>query len=159
MANISDSALIAEAAIIKNETVKKANSAARIGAMLDDLIGSKVNNDKILFSMLSETLVQSGSAIPVGTNLGNDTGGTVAYTRTSAGLYVATISGTTFPSAKTLIPVNYILKISGSNLVEITFTQTSTTAFQISTKTGTLGSMVATDGLLNGELFEVRKYK
>ena len=43
----TDSQLITEANIIRNETVIGANTALRVGTMFDDMVDSKINNDKI----------------------------------------------------------------------------------------------------------------
>lgn len=47
MAQKTDADLIIEADVIKNETVAGANTASRNGTMLNNVIDSKINNDKI----------------------------------------------------------------------------------------------------------------
>lgn len=47
MAQQNDSQLIVTADVIKNETIANANTATRVGSMLNDIIDSKINNDKI----------------------------------------------------------------------------------------------------------------
>jgi hypothetical protein len=44
---MTDSQLIVEAEVIKNETAVGANTADRVGQMLEDIIDNKINNDKI----------------------------------------------------------------------------------------------------------------
>lgn len=63
---MNDSQLITQADIIKNETATGANTAVRVGTMLDDIITNKINNDKIdvdgTFAANSDTLVASQKA-------------------------------------------------------------------------------------------------
>ena len=47
MSQLTDTQLTTEANVIKDETVEKANTATRVGTMLDNIIDSKINNDKI----------------------------------------------------------------------------------------------------------------
>lgn len=47
MAQKTDSQLLTEAGVITNETLIGANTAVRVGAMFNDTISSKINNDKI----------------------------------------------------------------------------------------------------------------
>lgn len=51
------------------------------------------------------TLAQSGTAAPTATVLQNELGGTVVWTRTGTGVYIATLSGA-FTSNKTVCFVN-----------------------------------------------------
>jgi len=63
---MNDSQLITQADIIKNETAVGANTATRVGTMLDDIITNKINNDKIdvdgTFAANSDTVVPSQKA-------------------------------------------------------------------------------------------------
>jgi hypothetical protein len=67
MAQQNDSQLIVSADVIKNETVANANTATRVGDMLNDIIDSKINNDKIdvdgTLTADSDDLVASQKAI------------------------------------------------------------------------------------------------
>ena len=47
MSQLTDNQLTTEANVIKNETASNANTATRVGTMLNDVIDSKINNDKI----------------------------------------------------------------------------------------------------------------
>lgn len=47
----TDVQLTAQADIIKNETAAGANTATRVGTMLDDIIANKINNDKIVTTL------------------------------------------------------------------------------------------------------------
>ena len=215
----TDATLLTQAQTITNESVARANTAARVGGTLEDLVTEKLNVDKIdvdgtlagnldtkvasqkavktyvdLRELLSNkstnlttdiasntkystpasiatyvatqvakvyavTLAQSSSAAPVATDFKNTTGGTVAYSRTSAGLYVGTITGATFPTATAFLPVKILFRAGATtDVTEITFAFTSTTTFQITTKTGPLGSLVSTDSILNGDPLEIRIY-
>jgi hypothetical protein len=63
---LTDSNLNSEALIIKNETVLRANTAVRIGTMLQHLIDNKINNDKISTNTslgTSNTLIPSQAAV------------------------------------------------------------------------------------------------
>ena len=63
---MNDSQLITDADIIKNETAPGANTATRVGTMLDNIILNKINNDKIdvdaTLAANSDTLVASQKA-------------------------------------------------------------------------------------------------
>jgi len=51
----TDSQLSAQAVIIKNETAPLANTATRVGTILDDLAANKINIDKISTSIATDT--------------------------------------------------------------------------------------------------------
>jgi hypothetical protein len=66
MAQRTDSYLTTEANIIQNETATGANTALRVGTMLNDVIDSKINNDRVSDSTAlgnSATLVPSQNAV------------------------------------------------------------------------------------------------
>ena len=66
MAQKTDLELITEANVIRDETAIGANTALRVGTMLDNLIDSKVNNDRVSNSTSlgnSTTLVPSQNAV------------------------------------------------------------------------------------------------
>lgn len=66
MAQRTDSYLTTEANIIQNETASGANTALRVGTMLNDVIDSKINNDRVSDSTAlgnSATLVPSQNAV------------------------------------------------------------------------------------------------
>jgi hypothetical protein len=64
--SMTDSQLVTQANIIKNETAAGANTATRVGTTLDDIITNKINNDKIAvdgtLAANSDTLVASQKA-------------------------------------------------------------------------------------------------
>lgn len=51
MSQKTDAELLTEAGVIKNETTEGANTATRVGDMLDNIIGSKLNNDDVATKM------------------------------------------------------------------------------------------------------------
>jgi hypothetical protein len=63
----TDSQLNTEAGVIKNETTPGANTATRVGTMLEDIIDNKINNDKIdtnpALAANSNTLIPSQAAV------------------------------------------------------------------------------------------------
>jgi hypothetical protein len=66
MANINDTQLEVLATEIQDETTQGENTATRVGGMLNDIIDSKINNDKISTSDTlgtSDTLVPSQKAV------------------------------------------------------------------------------------------------
>lgn len=65
---MTDSALITEADVIKNEVTLGANTASRVGIMLEDIINNKINNDKISTNTslgTSDALLPSQNAVRV----------------------------------------------------------------------------------------------
>lgn len=67
MSQLTDTQLTTEANIIKNETSADANTATRVGTMINDVIDSKINNDKIsidgTFASNSDAKVSSEKAV------------------------------------------------------------------------------------------------
>jgi hypothetical protein len=64
---ITDTQLNTEAGVIKDETTANANTATRVGTMLENIIDNKINNDKIdddpTLAADSSTLVPSQAAV------------------------------------------------------------------------------------------------
>lgn len=83
----TDSQLITEANIIKNETTAGANTATRVGTMLDDIIENKINNDKIV------TTVGSGSDDNVPSDLAVETALSGKQDTLVSGTNIKTING------------------------------------------------------------------
>ena len=66
-------------------------------------IAAFANSYSLGYTVYTALLTQAGTAAPVATVLQNTTGGTVTWSRTSAGVYIAEISGTTYPVNKTTV--------------------------------------------------------
>ena len=68
-------------------------------------IAAFANSYSLGYTVYTALITQAGTAAPVATVLQNTTGGTIVWTRTSTGRYVATISGTTYTADKTVVLV------------------------------------------------------
>lgn len=85
MAQLTDGQLTTEANVIKNETAEGANTANRVGTMLNDLIDSKLNNDDATTANITSTTdkryVTDAELVVIGntsgTNSGNETTTTI----------------------------------------------------------------------------------
>ena len=73
-------------------------------------VASLANSINLGYTVYTALLTQAGTAVPVATVLQNTTGGTIAWTRTGAGTYTGTITGSLFTLNKTMVFIN-----SGSN--------------------------------------------
>lgn len=85
---------------------------------------------------------QSGASAPTATVLVNSLGGTVVWTRFSAGLYFGTLTGA-FPAGKTFLLMSATVNVDDT--YAITWTDANTIAIQ------TAASGVAADGVLVGD--------
>lgn len=99
------------------------------------------------YKIYTALLTQSGTTAPVATVLENTLGGTIVWSRTSAGLYEGTLTGA-FTSNKTTI-----LNSVTSGIILTANPTTST----IQVETRTVGN-VNNDGLLIGTTIEIRVY-
>ena len=68
-------------------------------------VAAFANSYSLGYTVYTALLTQTGTNAPVATVLQNTTGGTITWTRTSTGRYVATISGTTYTADKTTVLV------------------------------------------------------
>jgi len=136
MAQQTDSELTVEATVIQDETTAGANTATRVGQMLNDIIDSKINNDKIDTNVTlsaDDTFVPSVPAakgyidgkIPyksyaaivslssgtftVLTKQNDFTGVTFAYTNPSNGVINITASSAVFASNRATSPGSSLL--------------------------------------------------
>ena len=68
-------------------------------------VAAFANSYSLGYTVYTALITQAGAEAPVATVLQNTTGGTITWTRTSTGRYVATISGTTYTADKTTVLV------------------------------------------------------
>ena len=87
-------------------------------------VASFANSYSLGYTVYTALITQAGTAAPVATVLQNTTGGTITWTRSSTGRYVATISGKTYTANKTAVLVTF----GGSNDNILRPVVTSTTA-------------------------------
>lgn len=106
MAQKTDSALLVQSAVIRTETVQNANTALRIGTMLDDVIGSKLNTlsgvTKISFNAYSGTTVTGYTSLGNTTLLGSKLGRNLRFKGLIAGSNITltpSASGVTISSS------------------------------------------------------------
>jgi hypothetical protein len=127
--------------------------------LIKSIVKDSIEQVRKSFKVYTCTLSQTSTAAPTATIFENSTGGTIAWTRTGTGVYVGTITGTTFPSAKTFFPVTYqFQEWTGTDFISILFQRTGTTTVQITTSLGPNGAAAVSDGILTGTPFEVRIY-
>ena len=87
-------------------------------------VASFANSYSLGYTVYTALITQAGAAAPVATVLQNTTGGTIAWTRSSTGRYVATISGKTYTANKTAVLATF----GGNNDNILRPVVTSTTA-------------------------------
>ncbi len=104
------------------------------------------------------TLSQGSAAAPTATIFENTLGGTVVWTRTSAGVYVGTLSSA-FTSAKTFALIGPVAKL-GSDIASAIIVRTSADVVTITTKAGLLElqTNVVSDGVLSATPVEIVVY-
>ena len=79
------------------------------------------------YTVYTALLTQAGGAAPVATTLQNTTGGTVTWSRTGPGVYIAEISGTTYPSSKTAV---FLGNTNAHNTISAKATTTTKVGFE-----------------------------
>ena len=82
------------------------------------------NSYSLGYTVYTALITQAGTAAPVATVLQNTTGGTITWTRSSTGRYVATLSGKTYVANKTAV----IVTSGGNSDMILRPVVTSTTA-------------------------------
>lgn len=119
----------------------------------DLTLSGKVNGIKVYRALLTQT----GTSDPTATVLENSLGGTLVWTRSSAGTYVATLTGA-FPSAKAHLLIGSIQ--GGTSFEKAKLTRTSADALSLVTKNIdlTIPSATATDAMLVETAVEIRVY-
>jgi hypothetical protein len=109
-------------------------------------VASLANSINLGYTVYTALLTQAGTAVPVATVLQNTTGGTIAWTRTGAGTYTGTITGSLFTLNKTMVFIN-----NGSTLSNLNISWASPT-----TSTITIGA--SADSVLTAASLEIRIY-
>lgn len=101
MAKKTDAQLLTEAGVIRNEQTAKANTADRVGEMLEDIIDSKLNAS---YKVYAAKFTQSGTSAPTVTILEN-TIGEIVWTRNNDedGNYYGTLNGAFAGTVPTII--------------------------------------------------------
>jgi len=90
-------------------------------------VASFANSYSLGYTVYTALITQAGAAAPVATVLQNTTGGTIAWTRSSTGRYVATLSGKTYVANKTAV----IVTSGGNSDMILRPVVTSTTAIDL----------------------------
>jgi len=104
------------------------------------------------YTVYTALITQSLALAPVVTVLKNTTGGTIAWTRQSTGIYVATISNATYTANKTAV----ILTLGGNNdniLKSVVDSTTAISLYNINSQNGN-----ATDTVAATTTVEIRIY-
>lgn len=179
MSALTDSQLTTLATTIQGNTATNSNAASLVGAFLNDVVDSKINNDKIdtdgTLAANSDSLVasqkatktyvdantpkvyvvnitQSGSGAPsINTLIQNDFTGVITLTRASAGFFSATNSLAEFTAGKT--EVSIINGINGTG--DLGQVVQSTTLCQFSSRNN---SGTSTDSLIQGGTLKITVY-
>ena len=112
-------------------------------------IAGFANSYSLGYTVYTALLTQAGTAAPVATVLQNTTGGTITWTRTGSGVYIATISGKTFTANKTMVFNNNGSSTGSFGFAPALWTRTSDTQITV-----TAGG----DGRITNGSFEIRVY-
>lgn len=106
----------------------------------------------------SAAITQASTSAPSATVLLNNTGATITWARTSAGIYTATANTATFTAGKTYV----LLNLPTIGLVQYMAVVTSTTVITLTSSLNaviaTVLTSVPTDVLLSANLFDVKIY-
>lgn len=98
------------------------------------------------YQIYAALLTQSGANPPVATILQNNTGATIAWTRTGVGTYTATANSNIFTANKTAVIINQGSGVSSNNIK------------WASPTTSTITIDAGADGVLTGGFIEIRVY-
>lgn len=143
-------AIQAQAIVVKNETTTDANTATRVGTVMEDLADKSRP-----YTVYTALLTQATTNAPTATVLENGLSGTPALSYVSAGKYRLTLVGE-FTAAKTHIMFNTIL--NASNLFAGAF-RVDDDVIEIQTRQFSLGSFTNFDSILTGASIEIRIYE
>ena len=138
---MTNSQLLDEAAIIKNETESGANTAQRVGQMLEDIINYSGGNYKVD----TATLTQTGTDVPTAEVLQNTLGYEISWLYDSVGYYYSNVSS---------FNLNSLVFIQNNTGIDNGYTNITATIS---------GNYVViytnTDGILNKTPIEIRVYE
>ena len=90
-------------------------------------IAAFANSYSLGYTVYTALISQAGTAAPSAIVLQNTTGGTITWSRASAGNYIAEISGTTYTSSKTAV---FLGNTSASNTIAAKATTTTKVGFE-----------------------------
>ncbi len=122
----------------KTENLTRNFSVAQLAAF--------ANSYNLGYTVYTALIDQAGTAATTATVLQNTTGGTIAWTRTGAGAYTATIADSFFTLNKTMVFIN---GGSATATANIEWASPTTTTVTIDT---------SFDSLLTGASIEIRVY-
>ena len=100
-------------------------------------VASLANSINLSYTVYAALLTQTGTAAPVATILQNNTGATIAWTRTGGGAYTATANSNIFTANKTAVIINQG-SAPTSNTIKWASPTTSTVTIDTSSFDGTL---------------------
>lgn len=150
----TDSQLLTEAGVIRNEQTPKANTADRVGEILEDIIDSKLNATYKVYAALFS---QVGTAAPTVTVL-NNTIGTIVWTYSTIGTYYGTLTGAFTGTVPTVIvPMGYEGSISFGEGLGGYYGINKVSSNQILLRTGDPGNGTSNNLLFN-QFIEIRVY-
>lgn len=95
----TDAELLTEAGVIKNETTPAANSAPRVGGMIENVVESKVNNSRMGYKLYAATIGYNGSTFTITEHV-KEIDGNVSYSVAGNGLLFLTSSTNAWTTGK-----------------------------------------------------------
>lgn len=134
----NDTQLIVTADVIKNETIPNANTATRVGDMLNDIIDSKINNDKIdvdgTLTANSDAKVASQKAIKTYVDGAKSTDVTLGGATPSDSLFPSQKAVKNYVDGKhkiyrALVNMNGVVSAVFENTLGVTLTWTGSSGF------------------------------
>jgi len=137
---MTNSQLLDEAAIIKNETESGANTAQRVGQMLEDIINSSGN-----YKVYTALLTQTGQDVPEAIVLQNTLGYEISWLYDGIGYYYSNISA---------FGTNSLVFIQNNTGIDNGYTDITATI-----SGGYVVIYTNTDGILNKTPIEIRVYE
>lgn len=150
---MSKTTLLASAATIKAETNPRANTATRVGTMLEDII-----NESVPYKVYKALLTQTGTSAPTAVILQNTFGATLVITRGGVGDYTITLAGAftankTVIKHKTIVMYDNTISFIGGAFISRRVDSDTIQLFTQDTIGGT-----DTDAILTNEYIEIEVY-